>query len=36
MRLLERCGFAREGVQRGAVRKEGVTLDLVLFGKVVR
>lgn len=32
MRVLERCGFAAEGVQRGHVEKNGVIMDLYLYG----
>jgi len=31
-RVLERCGFAREGVLRGGARKGGRQLDLVIYG----
>ena len=35
MRLLERCGFVREGALRCGVRKEGAVLDLVIYGYLV-
>ncbi|MEZ4389060.1 MAG: GNAT family protein [Candidatus Krumholzibacteriia bacterium] len=33
--VLQRCGFAQEGVLRGAVRKDGRVLDMVVYGRVV-
>jgi RimJ/RimL family protein N-acetyltransferase len=35
VRVLEKCGFVREGSMRRAVRKEGETLDLLVYGLVV-
>jgi RimJ/RimL family protein N-acetyltransferase len=32
--VLERCGFRREGVMRGAVIKEGAVLDKLVFGRL--
>ena len=32
MRCFEKCGFAREGVLRGAVEKNGEASDLYVFG----
>jgi len=32
MRVLEKCGYVREGTQRRMVRKQGRVLDLHLFG----
>ena len=34
-RLLERCGFTHEGTLRGAARKEGRTLDMHVYGRIV-
>jgi RimJ/RimL family protein N-acetyltransferase len=34
VRVLERCGFQREGVMRGAVIKEGQVLDQLVFGRL--
>lgn len=31
MRVLEKCGFVREAVHKGAVTKNGVTMDEVMF-----
>lgn len=36
VRVLRRCGFAQEGVLRGAVKKQGRTLDLLVYGLLVR
>ena len=36
MRVLEKAGFEREGVQRAAVIKRGALLDLVVFSRVRR
>jgi ribosomal-protein-alanine N-acetyltransferase len=33
-RVLEKNGFAREGLQRNAVYKDGKIYDLCLFGKL--
>ncbi|HOX25565.1 MAG TPA: GNAT family protein [Candidatus Krumholzibacteria bacterium] len=35
MRVVEKCGFVREGVLRQAVRKEDQWLDLHVFGRLV-
>lgn len=35
MRVLEKCGFVREGVLRRSVYKDGALIDSVLFAKVV-
>jgi len=35
VRVLERCGFVREGVLRRGVHKEGAVLDLLVFGYLV-
>ena len=34
MRVLEKCGFAREGVLRRAVFKDGCRIDAVLYARV--
>lgn len=34
MRVLEKCGYEREGLQRNGAFKDGQLVDLVLFGKV--
>lgn len=34
MRVLEKCGYAREGVLRKSVFKDGNVIDAVLFAKV--
>lgn len=34
MRVLERCGFAREGVLRNAILKHGELLDAVLYARI--
>jgi RimJ/RimL family protein N-acetyltransferase len=34
MRVLEKCGFAREGVMRKSVFKDGEVIDSVLFARV--
>jgi [ribosomal protein S5]-alanine N-acetyltransferase len=34
MRVLEKCGFAREGVLRRSIIKNGEILDAVMFAKV--
>ncbi len=34
-RVLEKCGFTREGVLRGAARKNGRPLDLVIHGLIL-
>jgi RimJ/RimL family protein N-acetyltransferase len=34
MRVLEKCGYEREGLQRNGAFKDGLLVDLVLFGKV--
>ena len=34
MRVLEKCGFAREGVSRASVSKDGQLLDRVVFALV--
>jgi len=34
MRVLEKCGFAREGVLRRAAIKDGQLIDLVLYARV--
>ena len=36
MRVLEKCGFEREGVQKSAVMKRGELLDLVVYARVRR
>jgi RimJ/RimL family protein N-acetyltransferase len=36
IRVLERCGFRHVGTLRGAARKEGVDLDVLIFGLLVR
>jgi ribosomal-protein-alanine N-acetyltransferase len=33
--VLRRCGFQHEGTLRGAARKEGVELDVLIFGYLV-
>jgi len=33
-RVLEKCGFTREGVLRQAVHKEGETLDMYVYGYI--
>ena len=35
MRVLEKCGFVREGVLRRSIIKNGEVIDTVLFAKVV-
>jgi RimJ/RimL family protein N-acetyltransferase len=35
MRVLEKCGYGREGVMRKSVSKDGEVIDSVLFAKVV-
>lgn len=35
MRVLEKCGFAREGVLRSSVFKDGQIIDSVLFARVL-
>ena len=35
MRVLEKCGYAREGVLRKSVFKDGEVIDSVLYAKVV-
>ncbi|MGH2570053.1 MAG: GNAT family N-acetyltransferase [bacterium] len=35
MRVLEKCGFLREGVRRRSVLKDGRIIDSVLFARVV-
>ena len=34
MRVLEKCGFVREGVLRRSVLKEGQLIDEVLYARV--
>jgi [ribosomal protein S5]-alanine N-acetyltransferase len=34
MRVLEKCGFAREGVMRNSVFKDGELIDSVLYARV--
>lgn len=34
MRVLEKCGFAREGVLRRSVHKDGEIIDAVLYARV--
>ncbi len=34
-RVLERAGFAREGIRRGVLRHEGQRVDATLFSKLV-
>jgi RimJ/RimL family protein N-acetyltransferase len=34
IRVLEKCGFAHEGVQRASVVKDGRVSDRVMFGRV--
>jgi RimJ/RimL family protein N-acetyltransferase len=34
MRVLEKCGYAREGVQRRAIFKDGCFADCVLYAKL--
>ncbi len=34
MRVLEKCGFVREGVQRKGVFKEGQIIDAVVYARV--
>jgi len=34
MRVLEKCGFVREGVQRKGVYKEGRIIDAVIYARV--
>lgn len=36
MRVLEKCGFVREGVARAAVFKEGEVIDEVIYALVAR
>lgn len=36
MRVLEKCGFAREGVQKSAVVKRGELLDLYVYARTRR
>lgn len=33
-RVLEKAGFRREGIERGAVEKDGAVLDHLLYGKL--
>jgi len=35
MRVLEKCGFSREGVLRQSVFKDGQIIDAVLYAKVI-
>ena len=34
MRVLEKCGFVREGIQRKGVFKEGQIIDAVIYARV--
>jgi RimJ/RimL family protein N-acetyltransferase len=34
MRVLEKCGYAKEGVMRKSVVKDGEVIDSVLYAKV--
>jgi RimJ/RimL family protein N-acetyltransferase len=36
MRVLEKCGYAREGVMRRSVVKDGEVIDSVLYAKVAQ
>jgi len=36
MRVLEKCGFAKEGVSSGSVFKDGELIDQVLYARVER
>lgn len=36
MRVLEKCGFAREGVLRASISKDGRIIDQILYAYVVR
>jgi [ribosomal protein S5]-alanine N-acetyltransferase len=36
MRVLEKCGYAREGVMRKSVFKDGELIDSVLYAKVAK
>jgi RimJ/RimL family protein N-acetyltransferase len=35
MRVLEKCGFVREGVLRRSVFKDGALIDAVLYARVL-
>ncbi len=35
MRVLEKCGFSREGVLRRSVFKDGQIIDAVVYAKVL-
>jgi ribosomal-protein-alanine N-acetyltransferase len=35
-RVLEKCGFLREGVLKGAIFKDGVVMDAWLYARVVK
>lgn len=35
MRVLEKCGFVREGVRRRSVFKDGKIIDAVVYAKVL-
>jgi RimJ/RimL family protein N-acetyltransferase len=34
MRVLEHCGFVREGISRASVLKDGEVIDRVVYGLV--
>ena len=34
MRVLEKCGFSREGVSRRSIFKDGQIIDAVVYAKV--
>lgn len=35
-RVLEKCGFVKEGVRKGAVKKWGKRTDMLVYGKLLR
>jgi len=36
MRVLEKCGFVREGVLRQSVFKDGEVIDSILYARVLK